>query len=533
MVLHDDPKGIANHTSIANPRDRRFYRGLEILPALWAWGTILGCVVFSFIYPVGVAIFIIIFDLHWLLKVSYLCVHQVSSYFHYKRHLRINWLLKCKRYRGDKSWRQLYHLVIIPTYKENLDVLETTFKALVDSDYPQKRMIAVLGVEERDRVNGLHHAEALRRKFGRLFFHFFVTIHPQDIVGELAGKGSNETWAGRQIQEWLDQKRIPYDDVVVSVFDADTCVHPKYFSCLTYHYLRTSQRTRASFQPIPMFNNNIWDSPSLMRVASASTTFWHMMEQERPERMGTFSSHAMSFQAVVEIGFWQTNIVSEDSRIFYQCLFHYHGDYAVVPLFMPISMDTVLGSTFWQSLVNQYKQRRRWGWGVENLPYVIYRSFKTRGMHWRRKLTVIYREVEGKYSWAVTAIILMSVGWLPVIFGGDAFRETVLARNLPYVTRYLMTLSMIGIFVSSIIATVLLPPRPRHQHRFKYFSMVFQWILLPVVTIVFGSVAALDAQTRLAFKKYMGFLVTPKPRKSKAENIKDAQAHSSALFKQV
>lgn len=529
----DDPKGIANHTSLGRASDRRLYRILEIIPAALTWGTLIGCVVFSFIKPLWVAVFIIAFDLHWLLKISYLSVHQISSYFHFRRHLRINWLAKCKRFSGDINWRQLYHLVIVPTYKENLEVLETTFKALIDSDFPKERMIVVLGVEERDKLAGLAHAEVLGEKYGRQFYKYMITVHPQDIVGELGGKGSNETWAGRQIKKWIDQKGIPYDDIIVSVFDADTCVHPKYFSCLTYHYLEAPDRNRASYQPVPMFNNNIWDSPSLMRVAAASTTFWHMMEQERPERMGTFSSHAMSFQAVVEIGFWQTNIVSEDSRIFYQCLFHYRGHYRVIPLYMPVSMDTVLGASFWLSMVNQYKQRRRWGWGAENVPYVIYRSLKTAGMSLKKKLRVVYREVEGKYSWATTAIILISVGWLPLIFGGDDFRDTVLARNLPYVTRYLMTLSMIGMIVSGVIATVLLPPRPRQHHSIKYLAMILQWILIPVVTIFFGGIAAIDAQTRLATKKYMGFVVTPKPRKSKAENIKDAKAHSRALFKEV
>lgn len=528
-----DPKGIANHTSLDHPRDRLFYRALEILPAFLVWTTLLGCIALSFFKPVWVAIFIICFDLHWLLKISYLCLHQIASYCHFRRHLKINWLARCRHFRGDLNWQDLHHLVLLPTYKESLEVLETTFKALVDSDYPKKKMIVVLGVEEKDKANGLKIAQILEKKYEPRFYYFMVTVHPQDIVGELAGKGSNETWMGREVKKWIDRKGIPYENIIVSVFDADTCVHPQYFSCLAYHYLKTPNRTRASYQPIPMFNNNLWDSPALMRVAAASTTFWHMMEQERPERMGTFSSHAMSFKTAVEIGFWQTNIVSEDSRIFYQCLFHYQGHYRVVPLYMPISMDTVVGASLWQSMVNQYKQRRRWGWGVENLPYVIFRSVKTRGMSWKKKLIVMNRELEGKYSWAVTAIILLSVGWLPIFLGGEDFREMVLARNLPYITRYLMTLSMIGMFVSAIIATFLLPPRPKQHHLGKYLYMVFQWILLPVVTVVFGGIPAIDAQTRLALGKYMGFVVTPKPRKSRAENIKDAKAHTRALFKEM
>ena len=45
-----------------------------------------------------------------------------------------------------------------------------------------------------------------------------------------------------------------------------------------------------------------------------------MVQQERPERMATFSSHSVSFQALYEVGYWQTNMVSEDSRIFWNLL---------------------------------------------------------------------------------------------------------------------------------------------------------------------------------------------------------------------
>ena len=54
----------------------------------------------------------------------------------------------------------------------------------------------------------------------------------------------------------------------------------------------------------------------MARVVSFSSTFWLTMQQERPERQVTFSSHSMSFKTLVEVAFWQSNIVSEDSRIF-------------------------------------------------------------------------------------------------------------------------------------------------------------------------------------------------------------------------
>jgi len=58
------------HLSRANDlidkKDRRIYRIFEIMPGLLAWLTLLAVVGLSFIAPVFMAIFIIIFDIYWL-----------------------------------------------------------------------------------------------------------------------------------------------------------------------------------------------------------------------------------------------------------------------------------------------------------------------------------------------------------------------------------------------------------------------------------------------------------------------------------
>ena len=98
--------------------------------------------------------------------------------------------------------------------------------------------------------------------------------------------------------------------------------------------------------------------------------------------------------------------------------------------------------------------------------------------------------------------------------GGNEFGSSVLAYNLPFITRTLMTLAMIGMVMSAIISTSLLPSRPSGHPVRKYLWMVLQWALVPVTIVIFGSVPGLEAQTRLMFGKYMGFWVTPKFRRN-------------------
>jgi hypothetical protein len=76
---------------------------------------------------------------------------------------------------------------------------------------------------------------------------------------------------------------------------------------------------------------------------------------------------------------------------------------------------------------------------------------------------------------------------------------------------------MVGMFISAILSTMLLPPVPKtfkwYVRIYKRATVFLQWVFLPVTLILFGSFPALDAQIRLMIGRYMGFWVTEKIRK--------------------
>jgi cellulose synthase/poly-beta-1,6-N-acetylglucosamine synthase-like glycosyltransferase len=509
---------IGNARDLADSKERRLYRFFEILPGLLTWGTLLGVIFLSWASPVFIAFFIIAFDIYWLLKTLFLSLHLRSCFAIVRRTMKKDWLAELEKENGfgDIRWQNIYHLVILPMYKENYGVVSETFESLMAVNYPKDKIIVVLAIEERGGRAAAQVAKKITKKYSNIFFKFLVTVHPQDIVGEIAGKGSNETWAIRQVKEKIiDKLDAPYENILVSVFDVDTVVYPEYFACLTHVFLKTNNRTYCSFQPIPVFNNNIWDAPSFSRVVAQSGTFWHMMQQERPERLATFSSHSMNFKILVEMDFWSTKNVSEDSRIFWQSLLFYDSKYRVVPLYYPVSMDANLAKNWWQTAVNVYKQQRRWGWGVENIPFVLFGFWQNKKIPLKTKVFWAFNHMEGFWSWGTNALIIFMLGWLPLFLGGQEFNVTLLSYNLPQITRVIMTLAMVGLVSSAIYGTILLPPRPERHSPYKYLFMIVQWILLPVTIIIFGSLPGLEAQTRLMLGKYMGFWVTPKVRQQR------------------
>ncbi|MBU4274218.1 glycosyltransferase family 2 protein [Patescibacteria group bacterium] len=501
---------ISKASDIAVFKERITYRFLEMIPGLISLGTLFWVLVLSWWRPAWVAVFIILFCFYYLLKIIFLAFHQVVSYFKMKRHLKIDWATRVKKI---NRWKDIYHLIILPTYKEGIEVIEESVGALLNSRYPKNKMIVILAIEERAGKRGLKIARDIRNKYKDKFLRFEVSLHPKNIPGEIAGKGSNSAWAAKIAKkEIIDILKIPYKNVLVSNFDIDSKVYPDYFSCLTWYYLKVKNPLKTSYQPIPVYNNNVWNAHAFSRVVATSNTFWQMVQQERAEKLTTYSTHAMPFQAWVDVGY-PANIVSDDSRIFWRAYLYYNGNYRVVPIYYPVSMDAVVASNLLQTAINQYRQQKRWAWGCNEIPYLIYGFWKNKKIPKWNKFIHLYTVIDGFWSWATAALLIFCLGWLPVVLGGEKFSTTILSYNLPFLTGRIMTFSLIGLIISAILSTLMLPRRPKNISRLKGLTVFLQWILLPFTLIIFGTFPALDAQIRLMLGRYMGFLVTEKVRK--------------------
>jgi len=497
---------VARATELSG-RDRRFYRFLEIVPGVASWGFLVGLLLASIYASFFAAYFIIAFSIFWVLKTIFLSYHVRHNWRRLKHHMELDWQQLISRFEHD----HFHHLVIFPFYKEPREVLEGTLVGLKNGKYENKKLIVVLAAEERAGEEAVSLAKEMEQKYGPEFGHFLVTIHPDDIPGELAGKGSNTHHALHEVKKKIiDKNQIPHRDILVSIFDVDTVVYPDYFNCLIWHFMTVERPYKAAFQPVPLFTNNLWDAPALSRVMAMSSTFWQMIMQERPEKAATFSSHSVSFKALYEIGYGQANVVSEDSRIFWNLLIANNGEFEVVSLSYPIAMDATTAPSIFGTIKNIYRQHRRWTYGVENWCYIMYHFTKNKSIPFKRRLSIAIVQGEGYWSLATHPLVLFILGWAPIFLGTREFHETVLSFELPIMVRNLLILAMGGLVVSSIISLSLTPPRPDGKGRFRYIVMAVQWIMVPLTMIIFSAIPGLDSQTRLMFGKYMGFWVTPK-----------------------
>ncbi len=501
--------------SLAQDRKNWRYRFYEFIPGTLTWGSFILAIILSYVRPLWLIYFIIVFDLYWVFRVSYFIFYISLSWRRFKHDQKIDWWAQVQ---NQTDWQRLYHIIFLPTYNEGVDVLRKTFQGLVSSTYPTDKMIVVLAGEARGGQEAfLARAQIIQQEFAQYFYKFIVTVHPTDLPDEVPGKGSNLNYAGHQVKKYIDDWGLDYQNLLVSSFDIDTVVHPQYFSCVAYHYLTHPQPTKTSYQPIALYNNNMWESEAVVRVAAFGTTFWLMTDLMRPERLFTFSSHSMSWQMLVDVGFWEKDIVTEDSRIFLQGFLRYDGNYSVTPIFVPVSMNTVASGGWLAGVKSLYKQQRRWAWGVEHLPYMLwhFRQKKDKISRWK-KIRYIWNIGEGMYSWATVPVLIFILGRLPLFLASQDVKAVVITQNTPFVLEWLMGIAMTGILVSAIMSLGLLPPRPKHTPRHKFLIMLLQWALLPVTLILFGSIPATEAQTRLLLggKWRLGFWVSPKLNKN-------------------
>lgn len=553
-----------------DPTEHKIQRFFEILPGALTWLTLIGMFVLSWLLPIWMAVFIILFDIYWLYRTVYIATYSILAYRKLKRWKKIDWFYRLENiYKGEKlleelkqelkdlknqyrqaglserkkrreinqqiiertdfiaqakndlkyrdkfiDWQDVYHVIMLPNATEGAEVIEPAIEAIYKSNYPKDKVIILLAMEEREPQQRRDAKEKiLRDKYGDKFYDFLVTVH-KVADGEMKCKASNTTYAAKQLKQYLEKKNILLENVILSNFDCDTQVHPQYLAALTYAYVTEPNRLRRAYQPLPMYHNTLWDTIAAVRIIVTGSSFWHMVESMRPDHMVTFSSHSEPFKTIVEVGYWPVNVISEDSLIYWKAYVYYDGDYQVKPIYLPVSLDAVLGVNYWHTIKNQYKQKRRWAYGIENLPLLARAFRQTPKISRFKKFKYMFQMAEGHHSWATASFILALLGWLPLILGGERFNETTLAHNLPYITRYLMTLAMIGLVVSMFLSFLLLPPRPKRYSRKRYIFMFLQWFLAPVTAPTLGALPAIDAQTRIMLGKYFGeFWVTDKVRK--------------------
>ena len=483
----------------------KYQRLFEILPGAIVWFILLLPFFLSIYSPRTLAVVMVFYLVFWLTKVVFMSYRMIIGYRKYRFDMAINWLSLLEQMAPEDAWKKIHHLIIVPTYKEDISILQTSVKSVINSRFPMDNIVYVLATEERDKENADKYAKILEKEFGKEV-DFHAIMHPKDIPGEIVGKGPNITYACQKMISYYEKRNIPFENVIVTTMDADHVLDRQYLSCLTYKYITDSDPVHKSFQPLPMFFNNIWDVPMPMRLMAMGSSFWQLVVNTRPSRLRNFSAHAQSLEALVRVDFWSKTTIVEDGHQFWRTYYRFNGRHEVIPMYVPIYQDAVLADDLPDTLKEQYLQKRRWSWGVSDIPYVMKHTFKDKNIpffdRWANALILW----ESHISWSTTSLILATASWLPLAFRPD-FRDTVLAFNFSRVYGVLVGVAWVGMLVTLIISSLLVPAKKGGKKPIGRIAL--DWILtpifMPISNIFFSAIPALESQTRLMIGKYLGF----------------------------
>lgn len=516
-------------------KDRHFkYRIFEILPGALSWTLLFMPLILSLISITAAVFFILAYLLIFFVRSMGSNIRAIAGYRTMKQQMKLDWPALCADLQEGKpletkvkrpAWHianlervtakttrfkpdDVTHAVIIATVNESREVLEPTIQAVIGADYDSKRTILVFAYEGRAGKPTEERVTELAERYKGEFRHVMAVKHPANIPGEVIGKGGNVTYAGRALQKYLEKEAIDPAKVIVTTLDADNRPDKRYFSALTYLYCVVPKPLRASYQPLAMFTNNIWDAPTLMRVIAASNNLFYIVLTQRPHLERNFSAHAQSMQALIDMDFWSVRTIVEDGHHFWRSYFRFDGDYRVYPLSIPIYQDAVLADGYLRTLKAQFIQLRRWTYGASDVAYIANQGFfKSNRIPKYDVLAKLLRTLEGHVSWATGTILIFGAAFIPPLLHPQSFA----ANELPLIVSRIQKVGIVGLLASVYICLVTLPPRPARYKRHRSLLMVLQWILAPVSSIAFGSTAAFYSQTRLMFGKYISkFDVTEK-----------------------
>lgn len=479
-------------------------RAIEIfIPAL-SWILITMPIWLSFWHPAVVAYFVITFDVYWFYKSFLLAYHAMRSFLTMQAHIKVPWLEKARALRGFNT---LYHAIIIPEFKEPIHVLRETLTNLKQQDFPHSRLIIVLATEATD-TEATETSASIQREFGRDFGKLIVTRHTLG-AGEVSGKSSNMAYAGRQLAQQLEKWQIPISDVTVTSCDADSLLHPKYLSYISYRLLSNLPGSNYwFFQGAILFYSNIWRIPLPNRMLNTISSIFNLSLLSQA-RLINFSTYTAKLETIASAGYWGKDVIPEDYHLFFKSYFRFGTRVRTVPVFLPILSDAAESTGFFRTLVNQYEQYKRWAWGISDIPFVVKNYFLHPEIPFIDRTYKVITLLEQHILWPTNWFILTLGSSLPPLIN-PAFARTVLGHNLSQISSGILTMSAVFLLAILIIDWRIRPPKPKDFGMWKIPFLYLQWLTLPVVSFFLSALPGLDAHTRMLLGKRLKYRVTEK-----------------------
>lgn len=431
----------------------------------------------------------------------------------------------------NPAWDDVFHVVIIATYKTPDEYLQQTIEMLTQYSQARTHMGVVLALEQREE-EAQEKAERMKELFYDRFKFVTATFHPANMPNHIKGKASNMCWSFQEMASELCQHHGFTDSdqyrIIVTNMDDDSEMHENYFEALTYHFLKADAQRRylTIWQPPVAHFKNLATQPALIRCGALMGSLADLARHANPLDCHTiFSSNSMSLVLALAVGGWDPDWVSDDWHMLAKCTVMTEGRCRCEPIMLPMVNLMPEEDDCCGTLKARWTQVKRHALGVSEVVFLSSSLFlgllevptfmRRMRMVWRT-IPLLAKFIEVHFVGSLlaiwpplTAVLIMFSGmyWESDISLDQVVFNSMLAKYQRHIQSMMIFTIIFGCLLS-VVYYNLLKHRTNHDHYFfvrfwclfwlraEFEILIFGW----PQQVIFGSIPEWIAATRIIFQ---------------------------------
>jgi cellulose synthase/poly-beta-1,6-N-acetylglucosamine synthase-like glycosyltransferase len=355
-------------------------------------------------------------------------------------------------------------------------------------------------------------AETLQVMFKSSFFFMMATFHPSNLPGEVPGKATNETWAVRRARdELVDRLGIPLSQIVVTVLDSDSIIHPHYFSELTRQFTTDPRRYSLLWQAPIILDNDIWHTQAVIRLITFFSNAISIGDYFNPwAARFPYSTYSISLHLLEEVNYWDPTEMAEDVNIFMRAFFTKGGKAFIRRIYLPVHENPVYGANLWHAIGIFFAQKVRQGWGGSEVGYLIQLWHYSPQTPFFHKLWRFLKMIHDHLFFSIAGFIVTLGTVLSIVIDHSAVITLPPASFTP---EFFNILNFLG---GSSLLVIWFTERGRLMRGWKDWSLrsllaeIASWAVFPVLFFLLMNLPGLLSQTKMLLGQSLSYKRTPK-----------------------
>ena len=121
-------------------------------------------------------------------------------------------------------------------------------------------------------------------------------------------------------------------------------LHSRYLSALSESHLSDPNRENHLYQPAILFHANMDRLLPWLRISNCAYSAWSLARLALGSRLVLQSTYSMPLDLCIAVGYWDADVIPEDSRICFKIMLNRGETARVKPIYLPVLADAAEGA---------------------------------------------------------------------------------------------------------------------------------------------------------------------------------------------